>query len=250
MITTKYDRPFYEEIGPGSQASAQRILPVVLELVQPSSAVDVGCGDGSWLRTLTELGVDEVVGVDGPWALSGLKIERSSFVPLDLSAPLELGRRFDLAMSLEVVEHLPPEVGPRFVQQLTELAPVVLFSAAVPGQGGTGHVNEQWPDHWAGLFARHGYALVDTVRRRFWDDPMIEPWYAQNAFLYASEEARAASGPLADAAAEGPFLPLRVVHPGTLARRETNLSLGDILRVLPRAASTSFRHRAARLRDR
>jgi SAM-dependent methyltransferase len=250
VITTKYDRPFYEGIGPGSQASAQRILPVVLELVQPSSVVDVGCGDGSWLRTLTELGVDEVVGVDGQWASSGLKIERSAFVPLDLSAPLDLGRRFDLAMSLEVVEHLPPEVGPRFVQQLTELAPVVLFSAAIPGQGGTGHVNEQWPDHWARLFAAHGYALVDVLRHRFWDDPMVEPWYSQNAFLFAGEAARAASGPLAAAAAEGPHLPLRVVHPGTVARREQRLSLGDVLRALPKAASTSFRHRTARLRDR
>jgi SAM-dependent methyltransferase len=250
VITTKYDRPFYEEIGPGSHASAQRILPVVLELVQPSSAVDVGCGDGSWLRTLTELGVDEVVGVDGPWALSGLKIERSSFVPLDLSAPLALGRRFDLAMSLEVVEDLPPEVAPRFVQQLTELAPVVLFSAAVPGQGGTGHVNEQWPDHWADLFARHGYALVDVLRHRFWDDPMVESWYAQNTFIFAGEEARAASGPLAAAAAEGPQPPLRVVHPGNLPRVDERMNLSDVLRVLPKAAGASFRHRTARLRDR
>jgi SAM-dependent methyltransferase len=248
--TTKYNNPFYEGIGPGSEASARRILPVVLDLVGARSAVDVGCGDGSWLQVLRELGVHEVVGVDGPWALDKLKIDRSSFVPLDLSSPLGLERRFDLALSLEVAEHLPAAVAPRFVQQLTELAPVVLFSAAVPGQGGTGHVNEQWPDFWAQCFAEHGYRLVDVLRGRFWDDPTIEPWYAQNAFLFASEEACAASPGLAAAADQGPHLPLRVVHPGTLARRESSVNLGEVLRVLPRAASSSLRHHAARLRAR
>jgi SAM-dependent methyltransferase len=248
--TTKYDRPFYEGIGPGSEASARRILPVVLELVDARSAVDVGCGDGSWLQVLRELGADDVVGVDGPWALGRLKIDRTSFVPVDLSSPLGLRRRFDLALSLEVAEHLPAPVAPRFVQQLTELAPVVLFSAAVPGQGGTGHVNEQWPDFWAQCFADHGYRLVDALRGRFWDDPTIEPWYAQNAFLFANEEACAASPALAAAADEGPHLPLRVVHPGTLARRESSVNLGEVLRVLPKAAGSSLRHHAARLRAR
>ena len=248
--TTKYDSPFYEEIGPGSEASARRILPVVLELVRARSAVDVGCGDGSWLQVLRELGTDEVVGIDGPWALGRLKIDPTSFVPLDLHSPLGLDRRFDLAISLEVAEHLPAGVAPGFVQQLTELAPVVLFSAAVPGQGGTGHVNEQWPDFWAERFAEHGYVLVDALRQRFWDDPTIEPWYAQNAFLFASQEARAASSALAAAAEESPHLPLRVVHPGTLARRESSVNLGEMLRVLPRAAGSSLRHHAARLRTR
>ena len=248
--TAKYSRPFYEGIGPGSEASARRILPVVLELTRPSSPVDVGCGDGSWLRVLRELEVEEVVGVNGPWALEGLKIDRASFVPADLSSPLGLGRHFDLAISLEVAEHLPAAAAPRFVQQLTELAPVVLFSAAVPGQGGTGHINEQWPDHWAELFAGHGYALVDVLRQRFWDDPTIEPWYAQNAFLFASEAARIGSPALAAAAEEGPHLPLRVVHPETLARRESTLKLGEGLRVLPRAAGSSLRHHVARFRAR
>jgi SAM-dependent methyltransferase len=248
--TTKYSRPFYEGIGPGSEASARRILPVVLELVPARSAVDVGCGDGSWLRVLRDLGTVEVVGIDGPWALGRLKIAPTSFVPLDLHSPLGLERRFDLAISLEVAEHLPPGVARRFVQQLTELAPVVLFSAAVPGQGGTGHVNEQWPDFWADRFAEHGYVLVDALRRRFWDDPTIEPWYAQNAFLFANAEACAASPALAAAADEGPLLPLRIVHPGTLARRESSANLGEVLRILPRAAGTSLRHHTARLRAR
>ena len=248
--TTKYDTPFYEGIGPGSEASARRVLPAVLDLVQPRSAVDVGCGDGSWLQVLRQLGVHDVVGVDGPWALRRLKIDRRTFVPLDLHSPLGLDRRFDLAISLEVAEHLPGEVASRFVQQLTDLAPVVLFSAAVPGQGGTGHVNEQWPDYWASCFAEHRYVMVDAVRPRFWDDPTIEPWYAQNAFLFASAEACAASPALAAAADDGPLLPLRVVHPGTLARRESSANLGEVLRVLPRAASTSLRHHAARLRAR
>ena len=248
--SNKYGRPFYQGIGPGSEASARRMLPLVVELVRPASAVDVGCGDGSWLSVLRELGVAEVAGIDGPWALGDLKIDRSEFVPVDLSAPLHLARRFDLAMSLEVAEHLPASVAPQFVEQLTELAPVVLFSAAVPGQGGTGHINEQWPEYWAGLFGEYGYAMVDVLRRRFWDDPSVEPWYAQNVFFFANAEALAASTPLAAAAAQGPQLPLRVIHPDMLVRREHGLSLGHHLRDMPRAFGTSLRHRTARLLSR
>ena len=63
----------------------------------------------------------------------------------DLAQPLQIDRRFDLALSLEVAEHLPPECGSEFVQTLTDLSSVILFSAAIPFQGGTDHLNEQWP---------------------------------------------------------------------------------------------------------
>jgi SAM-dependent methyltransferase len=243
-----YGRPFYEEIGTGSEASAERLLPVVLELVSPRSAVDLGCGDGSWLAVLRRLGVADVLGVDGPWALSDLKIPRRSFAPCDLAQPVEIGRRFDLAISLEVGEHLPAASGRRLVEQLTDIAPAVLFSAAVPGQGGTGHVNEQWPDYWAALFERRGFAMVDVLRARFWDDPTVEPWYLQNIFLFVSEEARAGSPKLTAAVEAGPQIPVRVVHPRMFALHDgRSLPLGTHLRHLPGALATSLRHRKGRV---
>jgi hypothetical protein len=248
VTSSAYDRPFYEGIGGGSEASAERVLPVVVELLGPSSAVDLGCGDGSWLAVLRRLGVDDLVGVDGPWAQPGLKIPLRSFVPSDLAAELvDLGRRFDLALCLEVAEHLPATEAQPLVEHLTNLAPAVLFSAAFPGQGGTGHVNEQWPEYWADLFDKHGYAIVDVLRARFWEDPAVEPWYAQNILLFVSQPLCARNLRLAAAAAAGPELPLRVVHPRMFELHDPrSLPLGTHLRSLPRAVRTSLRYRLAR----
>jgi hypothetical protein len=79
---------------------------------------------------------------------------------------------------------------------LTRLAPVVLFSAAAPYQGGQHHVNEQWPAYWAQRFARHEYFPIDCLRRRIWTNPDVAWWYAQNAFLYVHRKALESSAEL------------------------------------------------------
>ena len=60
----------------------------------------------------------------------------------------------------------------------------MLFSAAIPGQPGTHHINEQFPWYWQKLFARHGYVALDVVRPRVRHNPAVEPWYSQNVLLY------------------------------------------------------------------
>jgi hypothetical protein len=94
-------------------------------------------------------------------------------------------------VSVEVAEHLPADCAATFVATLTSLAPAVLFSAAIPFQGGTHHVNEQWPDYWAGLFKQRDYEVVDCLRDRIWDNDSVEWWYAQNLLLFAGPTALA-----------------------------------------------------------
>jgi SAM-dependent methyltransferase len=191
---TRYDAEFFAEQRDGSRRSAGIVLPFVLERVPVKSAVDVGCGVGTWLNRLVELGVEDVLGVDGAYArASGLEIPAERFVEHDLAEPLTLPRRFDLALSVEVAEHLPERVAARFVADLCRLAPVVLFSAAIPGQKGPGHVNEQWPAYWVAHFERQGYRVTDGLRPRLWDDERVDWWYAQNLLLFATPEAIAAS---------------------------------------------------------
>jgi SAM-dependent methyltransferase len=205
-----YDAAFYAAQSGGSLASARVVLPLVRELVPGIRSVcDAGCGAGTWLLAWQELGVEDVLGLDGDYALRSLRIEPARFRATDLSRPFEAGRGFDLAMSLEVAEHLPPERGPGFVADLVRLAPVVLFSAAVPHQGGTEHVNERWQEDWAAEFARHGYRACDLLRPRLWDDRRVEVWYRQNLLLFASEAALAAHPGLSAPAR----FPLSVVHP-------------------------------------
>ncbi|MFI5983633.1 methyltransferase domain-containing protein [Streptomyces sp. NPDC051555] len=214
-----YGAWFYESQQDGSARSAARVLPLVFDLVRPSSVVDLGCGTGSWLAEARRIGAETVLGIDGDWVPeSALRIPPDSFLRWDLSHPLRLeGRRFDLAMSLEAAEHLDPARADSLVADLCALSDVVLFSAAIPGQTGSDHRNEQWPTYWRDHFDRWDYQLVDCLRTRLWDDPEIEPWYAQNAFLYVSADRLAADERLRGAAAETGLMPLCAVHPGLLA---------------------------------
>jgi hypothetical protein len=114
-----------------------------------------------------------------------LQIPQDRFRSFDLTKPFDLGCMFDLAISLEVAEHLPADCAQVFVESLTRLAPVVLFSAAIPFQNGAHHINEQWPDEWAGLFKDRSYLPVDFIRKRVWGNDSVEWYYAQNTLLFA-----------------------------------------------------------------
>jgi SAM-dependent methyltransferase len=184
-----YSTEFFTTHQGGARRSAQVVVPLVLEIAPVHSVIDVGCGEGTWLSVFRESGVEDVLGVDGDYVeRARLEIPRERFRAHDLTQPLHLDRAFDLAVSLEVAEHLPADAADGFVESLTRLAPVVLFSAAAPYQGGQNHVNEQWPAYWARRFAGRGYLPVDCLRRRVWANPEVEWWYAQNTFLYVQRD--------------------------------------------------------------
>jgi len=185
MASPHYTRQFYEEHRAGAEQSARVILPLVLDLLHPQSVLDVGCGDGNWLSVFRDLGVGDILGIDGDYVQRDLlQIPSERFRPMDLAKPFSVGRTFDLAVSLEVAEHLPASSATGFVRSLTEAAPAVLFSAAIPNQGGENHVNEQWPEFWASLFRQNGFVAIDAFRRRVWHNDAVDWWYAQNILLF------------------------------------------------------------------
>jgi SAM-dependent methyltransferase len=200
------------------------IAPLLAEITRCRSVIDVGCGDGSWLVALRNNGVTDLLGVDGDHVRSsGLKIPTDQFHAADLSRPLVIPRRFDLAMSLEVAEHLPESAAEGFVSALTRLSDFVVFSAAVPNQGGVNHVNEQWPTYWAALFAEAGFTPVDCFRRRIWNDARVAFWYRQNILLFVRGDRVSETQQLANAhRATDPAL-LSLVHPEALAYKQTLL---------------------------
>ncbi len=207
-----YDDEFYDTYRIASRNSASKIVPIVLKLLSPCSVVDIGCGLGTWLSVFRENGVQDIVGLDGEFVnQERLLIPRDRFIPHDLSLPIRLGRTFDLVISMEVAEHLPEGFAAGFIESLTQLGKAILFSAAIPYQGGTGHVNEQWPEYWAALFAQHNYRALDCIRPAVWDDPSVASYYAQNSFVYVSDELLAQSAHLQSlvSPAEG----LARVHP-------------------------------------
>jgi SAM-dependent methyltransferase len=249
----QYDAEFYDTWTPGSLRSARVIVPKILECVAVRSAVDVGCGGGAWLRALEESGVHDIVGYDGAYVeRSNLLINMEKFTPADLTTELPVNRTFDIAISLEVAEHLPSEHAEAFIGRLVALAPVVLFSAAIPGQGGTAHINEQWQDYWRSLFRSFCFHPVDLIRPMIWGNSDVEYWYQQNIVLYCNEQHLRHNSNLQKVS---DHLSLNLVHPSTyeswlsraqLYRSGEHLRLKETLRLLPRVTRTAVARRLKR----
>lgn len=184
-----YDSSFYQSQMEGSYRSARKVLAKFFQYYSPSSMVDFGCGVGTWLRAGADLGVSRVLGLDGEYVNRELlRIPPECFRSCDLAKDaLRIDGSFDLAVSLEVVEHLPAERAAEFVAALCRAASVVLFAAAVPGQRGTHHVNEQFPSYWVPLFRAQGFSCFDFLRPAIWGDKDVEVWYRQNILVFARD---------------------------------------------------------------
>jgi SAM-dependent methyltransferase len=185
-----YGDDFFTYIEEGARLSAQVIVPLIGDLLNVASVLDVGCGLGVWLMEWRNRGVSDIVGVDGAYVdETRLAIPREQFIKCDLSQPFTLRRRFDLIQSLEVGEHLAEAHADIYVTNLTAHGDVVLFSAAVPGQGGEFHVNERPYAYWRDKFAAQGFRTFDWLRPRVCRAADVEPWYRYNTLIFARDVA-------------------------------------------------------------
>lgn len=187
----------YERISAGARRSAEILVPLLNEVTSsPRRVVDVGCGEGWFAKAFVDLGAF-ATGID---AARPSNCQVDDFVEWDLTRslayiplPIE-ALSADVVVCLEVAEHLPAERGPGLVSDLVALAPTVVWSSAIPGQGGHQHINERWLSYWAGLFAERGYRADVAVRERIWDDDRVEPWYRQNLVVFRETIGRPPGG--------------------------------------------------------
>jgi hypothetical protein len=233
---TIYSREFFAGQVNGSASSAAVVVPLVLSLVPAKSVVDVGCGLGTWAAQFLVSGVPDVWGIDGDYVnRSELRIPSDRFLPRDLTKSLRLDRTFDLAVCLEVAEHLPGSRAAGLVADLTSMASCILFSAAIPGPTGSNHINSQYLPYWIELFERQGYEAIDPIRPRIWGHESVEWFYQQNIVMFV-----ALTDPLL---AEGFPKPQSLIHEEiyeqVLQRKPT---LGEMARDLPVAVSRSIRY--------
>lgn len=219
-----------------SQRSPQIILDLILDQFPVRSALDVGCGIGNWSGYLQSKNV-EAIGIDGAWVpRENVKLKEGTFLVKDITEKFDLARRFDLVLCLEVAEHMSEQLGEELLNNLVRHGDVIVFSAAIPGQGGFEHVNEQWPSYWVAKFKARGYKAFDLVRPVVWGNQDVKFYYQQNCFVAIRESA------IPERIVEQPVA-WDVVHPELYerVRDPRTISLKKVIKNLPAILSNYFR---------
>ena len=184
---TKNNYIHTEEIH--NTGSANAFIPFLDDYIKPQSVVDIGCGLGTWLKVFEDSGIKVILGVDGNYIdKSKLCIADKYFLLHDLTTPLKLEIRYDLAICLEVAEHLPEDKADVLINTLTNASDTILFSAALPLQGGQNHLNEQSFSYWVKKFNDKGFVVKDYFREKIWNNINIDWWYKQNLFLVEKKD--------------------------------------------------------------
>lgn len=187
---------FDHSLFPTSLKGPRAALQVMFQEALPPSLLDLGCGNGAWARAALDLGIRDVLGVDGGDVKKGqLLIPRASLRSQLLSESFDLDRKFGVALCLEVAEHLNEEDAKALIANLAAHADCIYFSAACPGQPGQFHINCQWPAYWQHLFNEAGYACDDAIRWKLWDLSVLEFYYRQNMFRACRDQQRAGLEP-------------------------------------------------------
>lgn len=186
-MTDPYDSRFFEYHNKFSYNSAKIIVPSLLQHYKVGSVLDIGCGNGAWLKAFQDNFINNVEGFD----LADLPYEEYIIdkklirTNVDMaSSKFIINNKVDLIICLEVLEHIPKNKANNVVKYMTNSAPVILFSAAIPGQMGHNHINEQLPSYWKHLFARYNFKEIDFLRPLIWKDPRVAWWYRQNITLF------------------------------------------------------------------
>ena len=177
-----------------SRSSARFLVPFLLQNLEFDSVIDIGCGDGQFVYEFIKNGVNEVRGIEGKWILEAIDKSGSPWLhTADLADEIIFDKKFDLAICLEVAEHLDEIHADTLVRNLVNASDVIFFSAAIPGQGGTNHVNLQYPDYWAAKFSKFGYFLEWDPRDLLSGNKEVAPWYQQNCLLYKKSSSSAST---------------------------------------------------------
>ncbi|MFA6995137.1 MAG: methyltransferase domain-containing protein [Patescibacteria group bacterium] len=158
-----YDNRFFRNTIKLEASSAFEFTALVLKYYTPASLVDIGCGAGIYLKEFNKKGIKNLLGLDGsPAAGEEFLLDKHKLVIFDLAKKYKFKKKYDLALCLEVAEHLREKDADVLIETITEAADNIIFSAAVPGQGSRsiGHINEQPHNYWIEKFKNKNFSYL------------------------------------------------------------------------------------------
>lgn len=189
-----YSHKYFDKHKMAARKSARHVVPFVMSVIRPISIADIGCGSGQWTKEFISNGVKRAYAFDAfaspCWGVADNSVD---FQKIDLEDCVADFPDVELVCWLEVAEHLSKSSCNRILSYIVERTDAILFSCAVPGQGGTGHISERRLSDWVSDFKEFGFCCQDILRPRFWNDENISWWYRQNAVIFAKENSVASN---------------------------------------------------------
>lgn len=205
----RYSADFYSNMRSVSASSYAFLANWIFNYCSPKSAIDWGAGSGELLMDLHTNHQVQVKALEGDWVREiPTNLPKLHYEFRDLRFPLKLEEKFDIAICLEVAEHLEDEFAQTLIDGICSSSDLVFFSAAVPYQGGTNHVNEKWPIYWAKRFHKAGFVLSYDPREELWDNPEIADYYKQNLLIFERSKSN-----------RDMIIPRSLIHPSLWERK-------------------------------
>lgn len=203
-----YSKNYYSRHANGSLNSANRILSLLSEFIHPNSVADIGCGTGTWGFTAEKIWGAQIFAFDRHrYDDCDMYISAEKYFQCDLRQKTRLGR-YDLAICVEVIEHIDQNYEDIVIDNLCACSDTLLFSGALPFQGGTGHINERPFSYWLEKFNMRGYTMIQDIRWSIWDQSDIEIWYRNNIMFLMKTTTKNKPTPY----------PVDIIHPQMLER--------------------------------
>ncbi len=188
-----YDQEFFNSNKDEGLKMASWFIPALKKVTGFNSIIDIGCGTGHYLRYCLDNGITDVFGLEGsPHAFESLLVDKNIVVMHDLRKPYTFSRKWDIAISIEVAEHVDKLYTNNYIKILTDSSNIVILTAAQPGQGGTAHVNEQTPEWWKEKFGKFGFTLDEEatnhlkneIRNAKANGGYVTDWFEPNILIF------------------------------------------------------------------
>lgn len=161
-----YNKRYFQTIEQAEKVQAESLADILIEMYDPKSVGDVGCATGLYLVPFLTRGVVAV-----GWDSADYAVDQKLVPGVEKADITEtmVGINVDLAICLEVLEHIDNDLCGGVIQNLVNMSELIIFSAAQPGQKGTGHINCKPKKHWETLFNIRGYNRDPEAEARILD---------------------------------------------------------------------------------